>query len=90
MQIRESLGGTLDFKLDDGHCIANCGVGKDWITVYLIETEKEYHNQGECQRLLMRLKKIAEEQNKRFAIWQPMNSAMVHIANKLSIKIIEE
>ena len=87
MQIRESLNGTLDFKLNGGHCIANCGVGEDWITVYFIETEKDYRNQDECQRLLEKLKSVAKKQNKDFVIWYPMDEKIAYIANKLNIKV---
>lgn len=43
---KESIFGTYDFKLDDGHCVANVGIGVDWLTVYLIETEEGHRNRG--------------------------------------------
>ena len=43
---RESMGGSYDVKLDDGHCIANIGMGKGWLTVYLIETEAGHRRNG--------------------------------------------
>ena len=30
---KESIFGTYDFKLDDGHCVANVGIGEEWLTV---------------------------------------------------------
>ena len=40
LMYRNAFADTYDFKLEDGHCVANCAFDKGWFTVYLIETEK--------------------------------------------------
>ena len=87
--VRDSFQGTIDVKLRDGHCFANCGHGKDWLTVYIIETDYEYENQGECQKLLKELKAFAKLKGLKFGIYCPLNNVIKHIADKLQINIYE-
>ena len=86
----EGSGDLFMFTLEGGHCHAVIAVGveagKRWATVYLIETQKEYRNRGECQKLLIALKKLFEKLNANFAVWCPMNDTMEYICKKLSIK----
>ena len=84
--IRTSFAGTFDFKLDDGACVANCGVGSDWLTVYLIETPKEKRGKGEAQKLLKSLTAYCKSTNKKMRLFCPMNAIILHICNKLGIE----
>lgn len=87
---RNAFADTYDFKLEDGHCVANCAFDKGWFTVYLIETEKEFENKGECQRLLEALKQYAKNNKQTFGLFCPMNSKMQHIVDKLKIKVYKD
>ena len=87
---KNAFADTYDFKLEDGHCVANCAFDKGWFTVYLIETEKGFENKGECQRLLEALKQYAKDNNQTFGLWMPMNEKIQHIADKLNIKVYKE
>lgn len=90
LMYRNVFADTYDFKLEDGHCVANCAFDKGWFTVYLIETEKGFENKGECQRLLKALMERAKEEKQEFALWCPMNAQIQHIADKLNIKVYKE
>ena len=85
---RKSMGGTWDLKLDDGFCIANCGIGKDWCTIYLIETHPEHRNCGEAERLIKYLQKQCKDTNKKLRLWCPMNETIEHICKKLNLETI--
>lgn len=87
---RKSMGGTYDFKLEDGHAFANVAIGDDWATVYLIETDPEYRGKGEATKLLLALKKKMESKGKQFRLWAPMNDVIIHICEKHNIEVIEE
>lgn len=87
--VRESFNGTFDVKLTDGHCFANCGIGKDWFTVYIVETDHDYRNKGECQKLLEALIEYTTYKGLKFGIFCPMNDTIRHIADKLKIDIYE-
>lgn len=87
---RKSLGGSYDFRLDDGFCVANCGIGKDWCTVYLLETHPEHRGKGEAQKLLEALKARCEQTNRKFRVWYPMNDLAEHICSKLGIEVIRD
>lgn len=84
---REAFSETYDIKLDDGFCVANCGIGKDWLTVYLIETHPEHRGKGEAQRLLRKLKTRCEQTGRILRVWCPMNDVIKHICTKLNIEI---
>ena len=84
---RNSAFGTYDFKLDNGHCVANVGIGKDWLTVYLIETEEGFRNRGEARKLLEELKNVCGKKGKVMYLWCPMNKAVKHLCESIGIKI---
>ena len=86
IEYRDSIFGTVDIRLKGGHCEANCAVGADYLTVLLIHTEPKYQNQGEAQRLLLELKKRADEQGQTFRVWAPLTYTMIHICQKLKIE----
>lgn len=88
LQYRTDLGGTYTFRLEGGHAIANAGVGPDWLTVYLIETDPKYLNQGEATRLLEELKRRCENTGRSMAMWYPMNPIAKHLCEKLGLKIV--
>lgn len=90
LMYRKAFADTYDFKLEDGHCVANCAFDKEWFTVYLIETEKGFENKCECQRLLKALMERAKEENQEFALWCPMNEKIQHIVDKLNIKVYKD
>ena len=85
---RESMGGSYDVKLDDGHCIANVGAGKNWLTVYLIETEPKFRKQGEATRLLKALQDVCSRNDAVLRVWCPLNGTMGQICAKLNIEIV--
>lgn len=87
---RKSLGGSYDFRLDDGFCVANCGIGKDWCTVYLLETHPEHRGKGEAQKLLKFLQEKCKQTNRKFRVWYPMNDKVEHICSKLGIEVIRD
>lgn len=33
LMYRKAFADTYDFKLEDGHCVANCAFDKGWFTV---------------------------------------------------------
>ena len=82
--------GTYDIMLDGGHCVANCGKGKDWLTIYLVETDPQYRNQGEATRLLTRIKQVCESNNLELRLWCPMNKTIEHICEKIGIEMTGE
>lgn len=81
---------TYIFKLEDGHCFANCAFGDDWFTVYLVETLHSQRNKGECTRLLKALKDKAEEKGQQFRLFCPLNPTIEHICKKLNIEMIKD
>ena len=82
----KSFGGTFDFRISGGHSFANCGIGKNWLTAYLIGTEPQFQGEKEAQKLLQALKKWAKSTNRTFKVWCP-NKIVRHICEKLDIKI---
>lgn len=80
---------TYDFRLNGGHCQVNAGVGKDWLTVYLIKTESAYQSKGEATKLLKELKERCENTNRKMLLFCPMNEAVEHLCKKLDIEIID-
>ena len=85
---RKSLNGTYDFKLDDGWCVANCGLSADACIIYLIMTEPSHQGKGEAQRLLMALKDRCIVTHRDLIVRSP-NEPMKHICDKLDILIFE-
>lgn len=88
LQYRESMGGSYDLRLADGHCVANAGIGKDWLTIYVIETEPEYRRQGEATRLLNEIKERCANTGRTLRVWHPMNPKMEDLCKKLKIETI--
>jgi len=88
LSYRESLGGSYDVRLNDGFCVANCGIGEDWCTVYLIETVPEYRGKGEAQRLLKELQRRCKRTGRKLRLWCPMNEKIEYICEKLKIEVI--
>lgn len=88
LQYKPAMGGTYTFRLEDGHAIANAGVGTDWLTIYLIETDPKHRNQGEATRLLEELKQRCENTGRDMAVWFPMNPIAKHICEKLNLKTV--
>ena len=88
LQYKPGMGGTYTFRLEDGHAIVNAGVGADWLTIYLIETDPKHRNQGEATRLLEELKHMCEKTGRDMAMWCPMNPIAKHICEKLNLKIV--
>lgn len=86
--VNMSMMETYDYRLKDGHCFVNAGVGKGWLTIYLIQTEIGYENQGEATRLLERLKEYSKETHRKLRVWCPMNEIVVHLCQKLEIEIV--
>lgn len=84
------MNDCYNFKLENGNCLVNAGVGKDWFTVYLIETEPAHRNKGEAQELLKVLKEKAEEKGQEFRLFCPMNPIIEHICEKLNIEMIKD
>ena len=85
LQYRESMGGSYDLRLADGHCVANAGIGKDWLTIYVIETEPEYRRQGEATRLLTEIKERCAKTGRELTLWCPMGEEITKLCKKLSI-----
>lgn len=82
---RESMGGSYDIKLADGHCIVNAGIGKDYLTIYVIETEPEYRRQGEATRLLTEIKERCANTGRQLTLWCPMSDEIIRLCKKLNI-----
>ena len=82
---RESFAGSYDVRLVDGHCVANAGIGKDWLTIYVIETEPEYRRQGEATRLLTAIKERCAKTDRELTLWCPMGEEIIRLCKKLDI-----
>lgn len=82
--------GTYNFRLENGMCFVNAGVGEDWVTIYLIETHPKYRNRGEAQKLLESLKLECDTKGKVLRLFAPMNPIIEHICNKLNIEVIKD
>lgn len=78
---------TFDFKLRDGFCFANCGLGKDWLTVYLIATASEHQGKGEATKLLTALKEFCNKTGRTLRIWAP-NERCSRLCEKLKIESV--
>lgn len=86
LQQKQSIFGTIDFRLSDGHCLANAGVGKDWLTVYLLQTDDGHENQGEAGKLMAALKEYCDRTKRTMRVWCPMNKKVAHICEKLGLE----
>lgn len=88
LQYKTDMGGTYTFRIKGGHAIANVGVGPDWLTVYLIETDPKHRNQGEATKLLEELKRRCENTGRDMAMWCPLNPIAKRLCEKLNLKIV--
>lgn len=86
LQYRKSIAGTYDFRLEGGHCVANCAVGKDWLTIYTIATDPGFRGRGECQRLIEELKKRCKNTGRKLQCWCPLSDVMRHILEKTDVE----
>lgn len=86
--IKPSFAGTYDIKLKDGHCIVNAGIGENWLTIYLIETEAGYRGHGEATRLLTEIRDTCAKFNRDFKVWCPLTDTMVRLCKKLNIETV--
>lgn len=84
---RPSIFGTHDFRLSDGHCLANAAMGDDWFTVYLLKTDDGYEGKGEASRIMAELKRRCDKTGRIMRVWCPMDRRVVHICEKLSVEI---
>ena len=82
---RESFAGSYDVRLVDGHCTANVGIGKDWVTIYFIETALMRRRQGEATRLLTEIKERCANTGRRLTLWCPMGEEIKRLCKKLDI-----
>lgn len=88
LQQKQSIFGTIDFRLSDGHCLANAGVGKDWLTVYLLKTDDGHENQGEASKIMTALKEYCDRTKRTMRVWCPMSKKVTHICKKLGLETI--
>lgn len=88
LQQKKSIFETTDFRLSDGHCVANAGVGKDWLTVYLLKTDDGHENQGEASKIMTALKEYCDRTKRTMRVWCPMSKKVAHICEKLGLEII--
>jgi hypothetical protein len=78
----ESLGMPMT-EIIYKSCIATIGEGKDWATIYSIESKEQ--DQGHCQELLKQAKEHYLKLGKVFGSTIALNPAMEHILKKLEI-----
>ena len=76
------LGMPLD-EWEHKSCIAHCGVGEDWATIYDIESKEK--GKGHASELIIKMKQYYEAQNKKFGGTVALNPTMSHIYKKLGI-----
>ena len=84
--VRPSIFGTYDFRLSDGHCLANVAMGDDWLTVYLLKTDEGHEGKGEASRIMAELKRRCDKAGRIMRVWCPMDKRVVHICEKLGIE----
>ena len=77
------LGGPLD-RWQYKSCSAEVGVGKDWATVYLIESQQE--GKGHATKLLLDMKAYYEKQGLRFGGSVALNDRMARLYKKCGIR----
>lgn len=65
-------------------CSAQVGVGKDWATVYLIESQQE--GKGHATKLLREMKAYYEKQGLRFGGSVALNDRMARLYRKCGIR----
>lgn len=85
---RPSFADTYDIKLEGGYCTVNTEVGKDWLTIYIIETDKEHRGQGEATRLLTEIRDICAKFDRDFKVWCSLTDTMAHLCKKLNLETV--
>lgn len=65
-------------------CYANFGVGDNWATLYLIESQEE--GKGHATELLIEAKKYYERLGKKFGGDVALNERMANLYKKLGIE----
>lgn len=63
--------------------------GRKWATIYQVECEPEFRNQGRTQAILSVLKRKYETHGYTFGCTVALNPTMKHILTKLKIKEYE-
>ena len=71
-----------EWRIDS--CIAHFGVGKDWATLFYIESSIE--GRGHASTLLAEAKNYYESKNKKVGGSVALNPKMKHLYKKLKIK----
>ena len=77
----------LGMELDEWQhksCVAHVGVGKDWATIYDIESQQE--GKGHATELLLIMKSFYEHQGKRFGGSVALNERMARLSRKCGIR----
>ena len=65
-------------------CKAEVGVGKDWATIYFIESKQE--GKGHATKLLLAMKSYYESEGKRFGGSVALNDRMARLYKKCKIR----
>lgn len=71
------------------HCVACVGKGKDWLTLYQIETDFDYRKQGKATALLKEVKFQADAHGLKFGSTVALNDEMKRLLKKLEIEEYE-
>lgn len=77
----------LGMELDEWRhksCLAHVGVGKDWATIYDIQSQQE--GQGHATELLLIMKSYYENQGKIFGGSVALNERMARLYKKCGIR----
>lgn len=77
------LGGPLD-QWKYKSCSAEVAVGKDWATIYLIESQQE--GKGHATKLMLEMKAYYEKQGLRFGGSVALNERMARLYKKCGIR----
>lgn len=78
---------VLGMDLDEWRyqsCLAHVGVGEDWATIYLIESQEE--GRGHATKLLLDMKSHYEHQHKKFCSSVALNERMASLLRKCEIR----
>jgi len=81
-RIKDVLGMELD-EWRYKSCLAHVGTGKDWATLYLIESQQE--GKGHATELLLIMKNYYEHQGKRFGGSVALNERMARLYKKYGV-----
>ena len=81
-RVKDVLGMELD-EWRYKSCLAQVGIGEDWATLYLIESQQE--GKGHATALLLIMKDYYEKQGKRFGGSVALNERMARLYKKCGI-----